>query len=138
MEVNSLYSSFAVTPPVSNAPASALANSVDTLLPQGSQSVAPVASTASGNAADGQSTLPDQAQQGQVDIPGQTPSVAKFTRDSATNTLVFVEINPQTQAVIVQFPDEQLLKLRSYVAEMQRREEAAQQSIPGTHVTKTM
>ena len=137
MEVSSLYRNFAVTPAVLTAPPSAVADSADTLLPQGSQSVAPVAASSSLDATDNGSNAGGQSQSSPSAIPGQTPTVARFTRDASTNALVFMEIDPQTQSVIVQFPDEQSLKVRSYLAEMQRREEAAQQSIPGSHVTKT-
>ncbi len=137
MEVNSLYSSFTVPVPVPTAPASALAGAIDTVLPQGSQSVAPIAASASSGAADGRNPSGGQPQQPPANAPGQTPTVGQFTRDSQTNSLVFVEIDPETQAVILQFPDEQLLKLRSYVSAIQLREEAAQQSIPGAFVTKT-
>jgi len=138
MEVNSLYTSFSVAPVVPTAAPSALANAVDTILPPGSQSVAPVGATSSSGATDQQQTSNGQSQGAPADPAGQTPVVAKFTRDAATNALVFMEIDAQTQAVIVQFPDEQLLKLRSYVAEMQRRDAAAQKSIPGANLTKTM
>ncbi len=137
MELTSLYRNFVVTPAVLTAPASAVADSVDTLLPQGSQSVAPVAASSSLDQTENGSTAGGQPHSPTPGLPGQTPTVAVFTRDTATNALVFMEINPQTQAVIVQFPDERSLKLRSYLAEMQRRAEAAQQSSPGSHVAKT-
>jgi type II secretory pathway component GspD/PulD (secretin) len=136
MEVSSLYSSFTVSQPVISAPPSAVANSVDTVLPQGSQSVAPVgAGEATGGTGNGASGLPQPAL---PDQPGQAPTIAKFTRDPSTNALVFMAIDPQTQAVVMQFPDEQLLKLKSFIAEMQRREQAAHQSTPGAMITKTM
>jgi hypothetical protein len=133
MEVSSLSRGYVVTPPVVTAPVSATANSVDTVLPQGSQSVAPVGASSDGPSTDSGSG----GGQSQSSIPGQSSSVAVFTRDASTNTLVFMEIDPQTEAVIVQFPDEHSLKVKSYLAEVQRRDDAAQKSSPGAHIVKT-
>jgi hypothetical protein len=138
MEVNSLYRSFVVAPTVLSAPVSAVTDSVDTLLPQGSQSVAPVGAVSTAGATDNGSGAGGQSQASSSDTPGQSQTVAKFTRDAATNTLVFMEVDPQTQAVVVQFPDEQSLKLKSYLAEVQRHEESTQKSSPGSGITKTL
>jgi hypothetical protein len=100
--------------------------------------VAPVGATSASGATDNGSNAGGQSSSPSAEIPGQPSTVAKFTRDASTNTLIFMEIDPQTEAVVVQFPDEQSLKLKSYLAEMQRREEATQQSSPGSTVTKTM
>ncbi|MFX8856426.1 hypothetical protein ABTM81_19485, partial [Acinetobacter baumannii] len=68
--------------------------------------------------------------------PDQTLRVTRFTRDTATNTLVFMEVNPKSDTVISQFPEEQVLKLKSYLAEVQRHEDAERKSIPGQVVAK--
>jgi type II secretory pathway component GspD/PulD (secretin) len=137
MEVSSLYSNFAVTPSAPAAQASAISGSIGTILPQGSQSVAPVAAGSATASTTGRATPSNPPQSKPTDGSGQPATVAQFTRDSSSNALVFVEIDAQTQAVIVQIPDEQILKLRTYIAEMQRREEVAQQITPGSRVAKT-
>jgi hypothetical protein len=133
MEVSSLSRGYTAIQPVVTAPVSATANSVDTLLPQGSHSVAPIGASSDGPATGGGSG----GGQAQSSVPGQSSTVAVFTRDASTNTLVFMEVDPQTEAVIVQFPDEHSLKVKSYLVEVQRREEAAQKSSPGSNIAKT-
>ncbi len=137
MEVGSGYTTFPVTVAVPVAPQSALTGSVDTLLPQGSQSVAPIGASASAGQTEQQPTG-NGAPSGSVpDSSTAATTVAKFTRDPSTNSLVFMEIDPQTEQVVLQFPDEQALKLKSYLAEIQRRENAFQRATPGTLLAKT-
>lgn len=133
MEVNVLYRGLSILPVAPGVSASATADAVATELVPGSHSVAPV------GASDGTAASDDGS--GQRQDPSHLhaeppPRVTKFSRDTSTNALVFMEIDPRTQDVIVQFPDEQLLKLKSYLAEMQRHEVAAHQSSPGQVVAK--
>jgi hypothetical protein len=114
-------------------PASASAGAVGTELQLGSQSVAPVAAgeraATTDTATDGQGGSAQSTQ-------GQSGTVAQFTRDASTNTLVFMEVDPKTETVVMQFPEEQILKLKSYLAEVARHEDAERKSVPGQIVAK--
>ena len=142
MEVSSLYRVISVPPPTPRATPAATADSVDTFLPQATQSVAPVARTEPTSAPlsdPPEAPKPRVGQDAAAGLSGQSNGTsAGFDRDSSTGTMVFKEVESGTGTVVMQFPDEQLLKLRSYLAEMTRREEASKQSAPGTHMTKTM
>ena len=138
MEVTSLYRSFTVVAPTPRVAPAAATDAVDTILPQASRSVAPVApadASASG----------DQSTRGQGNPPPAQPAPATtdktqvlFQRDASTETMVFMELDKNSNTVVMQYPDEQLLKLKSYLAEMARREGASRQQEPGTRLEMTM
>ena len=139
MDVSSLYRVISVAPVTPRAVPVATADSVDTMLPQATQSVAPVApGEAVGST--GAETHGNGGQGGGAAHPGGTGEkvVSGFDRDTSTGAMVFKAVDSSSGTVIVQFPDEQLLKLRSYLAEMARREGASKQSQPGSHLEKTM
>ena len=132
MDVSALYRSFTVSPVQPTYVASPMADAVDTILPQSSQSVGAAGSPAS----NGWST--DEAKTGQS-TPGEPtneapPLKGRFERDSSSNTIVFQEIDSRTEQVILQVPDEQLLRLRNYIAEMKRREAMSAHPQSGTLV----
>ncbi len=130
MDVASFYRGVTAAPGVA---ASIAVDAVTTDLTPGSQSVAPVIPGDTGNttrnSTEGQGGPQHQATE-------QTPRVTRIARDTATNTLVFMEVNPTSDTVIAQFPEEQVLKLKSYLAEVQRHEEAERKSSPGQVVAK--
>lgn len=130
VDVASFYRGVTTAPGVA---ASVAVDAVGTDLTPGSQSVAAVTPGDTGNSTrnstEGQGGASQQP-------PEQTQRVTRFTRDSATNTLVFMEVNPKSDTVISQFPEEQVLKLKSYLAEVQRHEEAERKSMPGQMVAK--
>lgn len=132
MDVGSIYRGVTNLPGVA---ASSAVDAVSTDLTPGSQSVAPVVPGDTGNSTrsstDGQGGSSPQSTE-----PNQ--NVARFTRDPATNTLVFMEVDPRSETVIVQFPEEQVLKLKSYLAEVQRHEDAERKSSPGQVIEKVM
>lgn len=130
MDVGSFYRGVTAAPGVA---ASVAVDAVSTDLTPGSQSVAAVAPGDTGNSTrnstEGQGGTSHQP-------PDQVQKVARFTRDPATNTLVFMEVNPKSETVISQFPEEQVLKLKSYLAEVQRHEDAERKTSPGQVIAK--
>lgn len=131
MDVGSFYRSVTAAPGIA---ASVASDAVSTDLAPGSQSVAPVSPGDTGN----KTRNPTEGQGGAAtrQTPDQVPRVTRFTRDPTTNTLVFMEVNPRSDTVIAQFPEEQVLKLKSYLAEVQRHEDADRKSSPGQVVAK--
>jgi hypothetical protein len=130
VDVGSFYRGVTAAPGVA---ASVAVDAVSTDLTPGSQSVAAVTPGDTGNTTRNSSEGQGGASQ---PPPDQTLRVTRFTRDTATNTLVFMEVNPKSDTVISQFPEEQVLKLKSYLAEVQRHEDAERKSIPGQVVAK--
>ncbi|MDR3375372.1 MAG: flagellar protein FlaG [Ancalomicrobiaceae bacterium] len=132
MDVSALYRSFTVSPVQPTYVAAPVADAVDTILPQSSQSVGAAGSSASNGSAT------EEAKTGQSaagDTTSEAPPLkARFERDASSNTIVFQEIDSRSEQVILQVPDEQLLKLRNYIAEMKRREEMSRQPRSGTLV----
>ncbi|MDR3488367.1 MAG: flagellar protein FlaG [Bradyrhizobium sp.] len=132
MDVSALYRNFTVSPVQPVSAVSPVAGAVDTILPQSSQSVGAAGSSASS----GSST--DEAKSGPLtgDSAGSEPTSLKgrFSRDSATSTMVFQAIDSRTEQVVLQVPDEQLLKLRTFIAEMKRREVLSRQPNTDSHV----
>lgn len=56
------------------------------------------------------------------------PLIGQYQRDITTDAMVYQEIDGLSKQVVLQVPDEHLLKLRNYVAELKRREDVSRHS----------
>jgi uncharacterized FlaG/YvyC family protein len=56
--------------------------------------------------------------------------IDKIEQDSAANTLVYRTLDARTGDVVKQYPDDMVLKLRTYAREMARKEEQRAEETP--------
>jgi uncharacterized FlaG/YvyC family protein len=81
----------------------------------------PAVSTRPDDAANALRGQIEQAFQRRARVGGET--VSKVTEDENTRELVFRKISAETGQVIGQFPDEAMLRLKAYNAQMEKRAE---------------
>jgi hypothetical protein len=139
MDASVLYRSFSGAA-IPLRPASALGDgAVDTLLPTSSQSVGAIVAS-DGTAQTGEQSPGNQGStKGQGQPSGQPDNwiTGKFERDAASNTMVYMELNSRSGEIVAEVPDASVLKVRAYIAELERRRQDENQSASGNRLTKT-
>lgn len=123
METSATFRSYSVLPIIARAPQSPVASSVATVLPQTTQSVAPSVD------AHASKSRSDQRGFGSPKSTSNSEMKRSIERDTPTGTLVYKVINPRSDEVVVQVPEERVLRLRAYFAEMAERSQPTGQRV---------
>ncbi len=64
------------------------------------------------------------------------PETRGYVREAESNALVYQVVDPQTGDVVIQIPDEVVIKARAYAREVAASQAANQAAVPGSAIEK--